>query len=57
MPLFNSMPRQLAVLVTYGWPRDISDEDILKRLLAFNLERAVGQDGAVVPLGDDTDED
>ena len=29
-----------AVLDAYGWPRDISDEDILARLLALNLERA-----------------
>jgi hypothetical protein len=24
----------------YGWPRDLSDEEILARLLALNLERA-----------------
>jgi len=24
----------------YGWPADIADEDILKNLLALNLERA-----------------
>jgi hypothetical protein len=41
-----------AVLDAYGWPRDpsapsagqaLSDEDILARLLALNLERAKGQ--------------
>lgn len=29
-----------AVLDAYGWPHDLSDEDILARLLALNLERA-----------------
>ena len=29
-----------AVLDAYGWPHDLSDEDILERLLALNLERA-----------------
>ena len=28
-----------AVLDAYGWPHDISDDEILKRLLALNLER------------------
>ena len=40
-----------AVFDAYGWPRDpsagsgqaLSDEDILARLLALNLERAKGQ--------------
>jgi hypothetical protein len=26
--------------VAYGWPSDLSDEEILERLLALNLERA-----------------
>lgn len=30
-----------AVFAAYGWPYDLSDEDILARLLALNLERAV----------------
>ncbi len=47
--LYNEMPtwfrnRQQAldeaVLYAYGWPHDISDEEILERLLALNLERA-----------------
>ncbi len=47
--LYNQRPtwldlahRQLdhAVLDTYGWPRDLSDDDILARLLALNLQRA-----------------
>ena len=29
-----------AVLDAYGWPHDVSDEEILERLLALNLERA-----------------
>ncbi len=29
-----------AVLAAYGWPADISDEQLLERLLALNLERA-----------------
>jgi hypothetical protein len=29
-----------AVAAAYGWPADLSDEHILERLLALNLERA-----------------
>ena len=29
-----------SVLEAYGWPRNLSDEGILERLLALNLERA-----------------
>ena len=32
-----------AVLRAYGWPTDLSDEAILERLLALNLERAARQ--------------
>jgi hypothetical protein len=55
--LYNARPdwldeahRQLdaAVLHAYGWPRDLSDEEILARLLALNLERAAGQNTIVV---------
>ena len=28
----------------YGWPHDLSDEEILTRLLALNGERAAGQE-------------
>jgi hypothetical protein len=28
-----------AVLDAYGWPSDLSDEEILERLLALNLQR------------------
>ncbi len=29
-----------AVFDAYGWPHDLTDEEILERLLALNLERA-----------------
>ena len=32
-----------AVLDAYAWPHDLTDEEILERLLAFNLERADSQ--------------
>jgi len=47
--LYNERPTWLAnahakldaaVLAAYGWPAEISDEAILARLLALNLERA-----------------
>jgi hypothetical protein len=31
-----------AILRAYGWPEDLSDEEILERLLALNLARAGG---------------
>lgn len=46
--LYNQRPTWLdlahrkldeAVLDAYGWPHDLSDEEILERLLALNLER------------------
>ena len=51
--LYNQRPTWLqlahekldhAVLDAYGWPHDISDEEILEKLLALNLERAKGAD-------------
>ena len=51
--LYNEMPtwfrnRQQdldeAVLDAYGWPHDISDDEILERLLALNLNRASERD-------------
>mgnify|MGYP003377373153 CR=1 FL=1 len=33
----------VAVLDAYGWPHNLSDEEILERLLALNLERAARQ--------------
>ncbi len=47
--LYNEMPSWLrdvhdrldrAVLAAYGWPPDLTDDDLLARLLALNLERA-----------------
>jgi len=52
--LYNQRPTWLdlahqrlddAVLDAYGWPHDITDDQILERLLALNLERP-GKDGA-----------
>jgi len=37
-----------AVRDSHGWPHDLSDEEILARLLALNLERAAGQGGAAL---------
>ncbi len=47
--LYNARPTWLdnahkkldaAVFAAYGWPEDIADEDVLKNLLALNLERS-----------------
>ena len=47
--LYNECPTWLvlahekldrAVLDAYGWPHDLSDEELLERLLALNLKRA-----------------
>lgn len=49
--LYNARPTWLdlahqrldaAVFAAYGWPSDLSDEQILERLLALNLQRAGG---------------
>jgi type II restriction/modification system DNA methylase subunit YeeA len=37
-----------AVFDAYGWPHDLSDEEILARLLALNLERAARQEAVPV---------
>jgi hypothetical protein len=41
-PWLNFAHKKLdaAVAAAYGWPDDLSDEDILQKLLALNLERA-----------------
>jgi len=36
-----------AVFDAYGWPHDLSDDEILARLLALNLERAAAQEREV----------
>ena len=50
--LYNERPAWLdlahkkldaAVAAAYGWPADLSDEQILEKLLALNLERAAGE--------------
>ena len=55
--LYNQRPTWLdlahhtldhAVLDAYGWPHDLSDEDILSRLLALNLERAAAARAAAI---------
>jgi type II restriction/modification system DNA methylase subunit YeeA len=54
--LYNARPTWLdnahkkldaAVFAAYGWPEDIADEDVLKNLLALNLERS--ERGASIP--------
>ena len=45
-----------AALDAYGWPHDLSDDEILARLLALNLERAAAQ-GEVVAVGVDEERD
>ena len=51
--LYNERPQWLddlhrdldtAVFAAYGWPEDISDQDILRRLLDLNLQRAAQGD-------------
>jgi hypothetical protein len=53
--LYNKRPLELdqahrkldeAVFAAYGWPVDLSNEEILSRLLALNLERAAAGGGA-----------
>ena len=50
--LYNQRPTWLAlahekldhaVFAAYGWPPDLSDDEILERLLALNLERAAAE--------------
>jgi type II restriction/modification system DNA methylase subunit YeeA len=54
--LYNARPAWLdnahraldaAVFAAYGWPADLSDQEILARLLALNHERAAAQSTAV----------
>jgi hypothetical protein len=45
-----------AVFDAYGWPHELTDDEILARLLTLNLERAAGQGGVVVPVAEQ-DED
>ena len=34
--------RNKCVIVAYGWNSDLSDDEVLEKLLALNLERANG---------------
>ena len=34
-----------AVAAAYGWPADLSDAEVLERLLALNLERHEAEEG------------
>ena len=54
--LYNQRPTWLvnahrdldeAVAAAYGWPVELSDEEVLSRLLALNRERALRQLGRV----------
>ena len=56
--LYNQRPTWLdlahkaldhAVFDAYGWPHDLSDEQLLERLLALNLERPLARAGAPGP--------
>ena len=49
--------RDAAVFGAYGWSRDLSDDEILTRLLALNLERAKGWGEAPAAAGAEGDED
>jgi hypothetical protein len=44
-PFLGAPPLDAAVFAAYGWPAGLTDEQILEKLLALNLERA----GAVSP--------
>jgi hypothetical protein len=61
--LYNESPAWLkaahtrldaAVFAAYGWPVDISGDDLLARLLALNLSRAAAS-GSASPSDDDAD--
>ena len=61
--LYNESPAWLkaahakldeAVFVAYGWPADISDDDLLAKLLELNLSRAAAG-GSASPSDDDAD--
>ena len=62
--LYNERPTWLsnaharldaAVLAAYGWPADLSDQEILARLLALNLERATPSTAPASTADDDED--
>ena len=58
--LYNERPTWLdithrkldeAVFAAYGWPPDLSDEQVLENLLALNLQRAGGEKGRATSRG------
>jgi type II restriction/modification system DNA methylase subunit YeeA len=60
--LYNQRPTWLAnahtaldaaVFAAYGWPAELSDEQILERLLALNLERAARQGAGAGAAGEE----
>lgn len=64
--LYNARPTWLvnahktldeAVAAAYGWPADLSDDDILARLFALNQERAAAQGGAVSAVGTEAEDE
>ena len=63
--LYNQRPTWLdnahkqldaAVCAAYGWPTDISDDEILARLLALNLERAKTGGATATPEAEENDD-
>ena len=64
--LYNKRPDWLAeahkrldaaVFDGYGWPHGLSDDEILARLLALNLERAAGQGQVATMAGGEEESD
>ena len=43
---FAHVKLDAAVFAAYGWPADLTDEEILERLLALNLARAEANPGS-----------
>jgi type II restriction/modification system DNA methylase subunit YeeA len=63
--LYNTKPQWLvdahaaldrAVAAAYGWPSDLTDDEILARLLALNLERAKTQAAPIAAVAAEGDE-
>jgi len=42
------------VATVYGWPADLSDDDLLRLLLAVNLEQAESEGSVDARAGDPT---
>ena len=59
--LYNARPTWLenahtrldaAVFAAYGWPLDITDDEVLQNLLTLNLERSKPEQESSIKLGD-----